>query len=1385
MTMTENPPLRHDESRRDMLARLLRARGQEQSRTFPVSRGQQALWFLHQSAPDSPAYTVVFALRIRSRLDKPALKTALQFVVDRHQQLRANFHMGDDGRLVQTIHGYRQVALDETRVQGGADLDGLLQAATRRPFNLATDPLFRPHLFSVADGDHVLLLCVHHIVYDGWSLWLTLDELRLAYEAGIAGRDPALPPLTATYVEHLTRQEQMIDSPRGQELADFWTDRLSAARTSLDLPFDRPRPPVRAQIGDTCGFTLPPALSARLLELARNLGVTPFSLLLGSWQILLARYSGQETVAVGTRSAGRGDPQMANVVGYFVNPVVVVTEAGGNRVASDLLRDVHADVMVALAHDELPFPTIVERMQLRRDPSSTPLFQTSFVLQKAQRAGGAMDLMASHQNGRPARWAGMQVEYVDLPQQAGQFDLDLEMFEVGDSLRGVLKYDNALFLPETIARLAENFETMLDSLAAQPDQRVDDLPIVSPASLALIQGFSAPVADAVEAVACVHELFERQAADRPDAPALTCGDETLSYAELNRRANRLAHRLIDRGVRPGDLVGLCSDRQFEIVVGILAILKAGAAYLPLDPALPADRIGYIMQDSASTLIVVQSGQAHVVEASGAALVEMAPGGTCDGDWPETNPEGLADLEGLIYVMYTSGTTGRPKGVQLTHRNVARLFLNTRHWYGFDRNDVWTLFHSFAFDVSVWEMWGALTYGGRLVVVPYLVSRTPSRFLDLVRREGVTVLNQSPSAFKLFVAEEGLSTSPQPFALRAIIFAGEPLDLPSLRPWVARHGDARPLLVNMYGITETTVHASYRVTRAADLTRGRSTIGVAIPDLRLDLLDDRLRPVPIGATGEIHVSGPGLSRGYLGRPGLTAEKFVTGADGIQYYRSSDLARYLPDGNIEYLGRNDKQVKIRGFRIELGEIEGALCRHPDVAAAVTIAQDHPSLGKRLVSYVVARPGQDMDERALRAHLAATLPDYMIPSVFMRIDEIPLNGNGKVNHALLPEPASHRDKAEAFVAPRGDTETRLAALWERVLGVAPIGVNDDFFQLGGQSLLAVHLMSETGTLFSRRLDTAILFRNPTIARLAEALDADAAGNRTEDGWSPLVPMNAAPAGQPRLFCVAGGGGSTLYYQGLAAGLGDKVRFVGLQLRGTDGTLPPHTSVEDAATELTTAIRQMQPHGPYLLAGHCFGALVAFEIARRLESDGEAVAHLVVMDAPAPSGQDGRLNDIETTGTDDADWLAKIAEVLAESAETRLVIPPADIRAADDGLGFVAGRIAEAGLLPADAARCHLRGFVGVFQANSRARYAPQGGIRADVTLLRAADYHPDYDYCGSADPARHNAAAPLGWDGMTSGICRTELVPGTHLTMLSRRNSPAVSAAMRQALQPEIAT
>lgn len=1361
-------------SQRSILENLIRQKAANQITRSKLSRGQQALWFLHQSVPESPAYTIVFAMSIRSALDVDALERALQTIVNRHPQLRATFQM-ENGTLVQEIRGHNQLELPVTQLPGASD-EALLNRvanAARRPFDLSKGPLFRPELFTVSPDHHVLLLSVHHIVYDGWSLWLNLDELQELYAAEVKGRPANLPALATSYIEHIDREEALIASTKGDELWAHWANVLKDVSGTLDLPVDHGRPPVRELNGALHPIVLDADLTGKIKALAREVGVTPFATFLAAYQVLLSRYTGQTSIPVGTRSAGRREAELNNVVGYFVNPIVIVGKVDEDPSFRTFVTGVQEQVLDALAHDQLPFPTVVERLRLKRDPSTTPVFQASFVMQKAQRSGSAMEILNAQGDGGTVEWGGLQVQYLDLPQQVGQFDIDLELYEVGGEVRGSLKYDASLFAAETIGRFSDSMITLLSGAVSNPDTSVSRLPVVSPKALEWIEQITQPTSEPVVASACVHQTFEQQAKNRPDAIALIFEDQTLTYDELNRRANRLANRLISMKVGPEQLVGLCMNRSLDMVIGILAIIKTGAGYLPLDPTLPADRRSFILEDSATTIIVAESGLAANLASDGKIIVEIDDEAK-NQEFSDGNPEVTVDLDSLIYVMYTSGTTGRPKGVQITHRNVARLFLNTQQWYRFDENDVWTLFHSFAFDVSVWELWGALLHGGRIVVVPYLVSRSPGDFVDLVRAHNVTILNQSPSAFKLFVPEEGRRPLPEIETLRLIIFAGEALDLQSLRPWFERHGDVKPQLINKYGITETTVHAMYRPVGIPDLERTKSTIGVAIPDLQIHLLDQHQQPVPIGVTGEIHVGGPGLSRGYLGRPDLTGAKFLEWNPGDIVYKSGDLARYLLDGDIEYLGRSDKQVKIRGFRIELGEIETLLCLHPDIRTAVAVPRDHPTLGKRLVAYVVPNKAE-FEVANLRAYLAAQLPDYMVPSAFVVIEEIPLTGNGKLDHAALPEPEGQRSDKTEFVGPRDTTEAQLLLIWEKALGVSPIGVRDDFFQLGGHSLLAVHVMGEISQAFNQDFQTAVLFRNPTVEELAELVRSGTG----EQDWSPLVPINASGEKEP-FFCVAGGGGSVLYYQRLASLMGTDRPFYGLQLKGIDGKQPPHSSVESAAEECLAAIREIQPHGPYRIGGHCFGGLVAFEMARSLQEAGETVERLAILDAPAPlAAADAQLNTVEDRVIDEADWLSKIAEILAESAGLELRLDPNEIRQQPDAFKYVGAKLALVNLMPSVEPERHLKGFFNVFVANSQIKYAPDAKIDAKISLFKAGEFHSDYDYSRADDPDLPKDQSTLGWRRLSANTVEVHQVEGNHLTMMSGAGVPAMAAGLNKAL------
>jgi amino acid adenylation domain-containing protein len=689
-----------------------------------------------------------------------------------------------------------------------------------------------------------------------------------------------------------------------------------------------------------------------------------------------------------------------------------------------------------------------------------------------------------------------------------KFDLTLSMQETEEELVGEVEYNTDLFDAATIERMVGHFQTLLAGIVAHPDQRLLDLPLLTDVEQRQLREWRSgsggwlPVSgeggesQALTPEACLHELFEAQVERTPEAIAVVFEDESLTYKELNRRANQLARYLQALGVAPEVLVGLYVERSLDMVVGMLGILKAGGAYLPLDVAYPQERLAFMLQDAGVSVLLTQQHLEAGYQSSAPAPQSLRV--IClDREWSaiaQENSENLcrsATADNLAYVIYTSGSTGKPKGVLVSHSNVVRLFEATQPWYHFDENDIWTLFHTYAFDFSVWELWGALLYGGRLVVVPYLVSRSPEAFYELLSKAAVTVLNQTPSAFRQLIWAEHASTTTPKLSLRLVIFGGEALDLASLEPWFDRHGDQSPRLVNMYGITETTVHVTYRPLAAADLRTARgSMIGSAIPDLHLSILDQRLRPVPIGVPGEMYVGGPGLARGYLNHPALTAERFVPdpfSSSALRLYKTGDLARYLPDGDIEYLGRIDHQVKIRGFRIELGEIQATLSQHPTVQEAVVLAREDTPGERYLVAYVVPNQEQALSTHDLRRFLQEKLPDYMAPAVFMPLDAMPLTPNGKVDRKALPIPDQGRpDTGVTYIAPRTPAEEAMAKIWAELLHVETVGIHDDYFDLGGHSLLGTQLISRIRDTFQVELPLRTLFEEPTVAGLVQSIEA-----------------------------------------------------------------------------------------------------------------------------------------------------------------------------------------------------------------------------------------------------------------------------------------------------------
>ncbi len=1026
-----------------------------------LSYAQQRQWILWQLDPQSSAYNIPAALRLKGPLNRQALREAFLQLQARHQTLRTTFEQdGQQARpLLRTelaLH-FSERQLDESSV------DAAVAEEIARPFDLRNGPLWRALLLQVGAEEHVLVLTVHHIAADGWSMQVMVDEFSALYQAAVEGSAANLSSLPVNYSDYARWQRDWLEAGEGARQLAWWREQLAGSQAPLELPSELTRPARRSERGASLTLNVDRPLLAGLRERAQHQQVTLFMLLLASFQTLLHRQSGQSSISVGVPSAGRSRLETEGLIGFFINTQVLRAEIDGQQSFSALLQQVKQVALDAQVHQDLPFEQLVDALQPDRSLNHSPLFQVLYNHQ--QQMGASVEREV----------AGLQVERLHWQQHTAQFDLVLDTQEQGDTLAASLSYATDLYDEASMQRFAEQWLNLLRAVVADPQQRVAELPLLqAPQQQALIQHWN-PAFEAQAPSPTLHQLFEAQAAQRPDAIALSCEGEQLSYAALNAQANRLARKLREQGVGPEVRVGIATERAVPLVVGLLAILKAGGAYVPLDPQYPAERLSYMIDDSGIALLLTQ---AHLIDGlparDGVQVLDLA---ALQLDaYSDDNLAPLATPDNLAYVIYTSGSTGRPKGALLSHGNVGRLLTATAAEFNFGADDVWTLFHSYAFDFSVWELFGSLCTGGRLVIVPYYISREPQEFHRLLCDEGVTVLNQTPTAFRQLLPIA--CASPRQLALRQVIFGGEALEVASLRPWFERFGDQQPTLVNMYGITETTVHVTYRAIRLADLDgKAQSPIGLPIRDLRWYLLDSQLQPVPVGVAGELYIAGAGLARGYHGRFGLTAERFVPSLfDAAQrLYRSGDLARQRADGSIDYLGRIDQQVKIRGFRIELGEIEAALLAQPGVRQAVLSVHAGDS-GPQLCAYVVAEqtPHDPITWRDnLRAALKVDLPDYMVPSHWLLLDALPLTSNGKLDRKALPLPDAE-DWQRPFEAPEGELEQQLAAIWAEVLGVAQIGRRDNFFELGGHSLLAAQASARVELELGIELPLRALFES-----------------------------------------------------------------------------------------------------------------------------------------------------------------------------------------------------------------------------------------------------------------------------------------------------------------------
>jgi amino acid adenylation domain-containing protein len=1068
--------------KRAMLELLLRGEYADTSQTEtiprrpegsnPLSFAQQRLWFLDQLEPNSPLYNLPHGVRLSGALDIPALERGFNALVERHEILRITFAV-IDGNPVQLIGPRLTLALPVMDLEAlpqeerEAEVQRLATAEARQPFDLAHGPLLRVRLLRLGIQEHVLLLTLHHIVADGWSRDIVVRELAVLYEALAAGRPAPLPELPIQYADFAHWQRRYLQREILERQLGYWRGRLAGAASVLAVPTDRPRPAQPTYRGATHAFILPAALTASLRALSRAQGATLFMTLVASFKTLLYRYSGQGDLCIGTPMANRNRLEIEGLIGFFVNTLVLRTELSDDPRFVELLGRVRETVLGAQANQDLPFERLVEKLQPVRDMSHSPLFQVMVALQNTPSRELQIDGL---------RFCGLGVD-----SGHAKFDLSLDITEVQGALDCVYEYSTDLFDGSTIERLAKHLETLLHGIVAHPEARLSELPILTePERHRLLIEWNATAAEYPQE-RCLHELFEAQVEKTPEAVAVVCEGEQLSYAALNRRANRIAHYLQGLGVGAERLVGVCLERSLELVVGLLGVLKAGGAYVPLDPSYPPERLALMLEDTQAPVLLTQARLAATLPTTAAQLLCL------DRDWetiakePQGNPPSAVTPKNLAYVIYTSGSTGKPKGVMISHRAIGNHMAWMQTSFPLTEADKVLQKTPFSFDASIWEFYAPLLTGAQLVIARPGGHQDALYLTEVLAEQQVTILQLVPSLLQMLLEAGGLEHC---YSLRRLFCGGEALPLALQERFFACHGAE---LHNLYGPTEAAIDVtSWCCERDSRLRI--APLGRPIANTQLYLLDRHLQPVPVGVPGELYIGGVGLAWGYLERSALTAERFIphpfSERPGERLYRTGDVARYRADGNLEFLGRVDQQVKVRGFRIELGEVEARLVEHPGVQTAVVVVREDSPGEKRLVAYVVSEAAQPAVD-GLRAYLKAVLPEYMVPGVFVFLERLPLTPNGKVDRNALPVPEVVGQLQRWYVAPRTLTEELLVGIWAEVLGLERVGLHDHFFELGGHSLLATHVVSRLRSLFEVELPVRSVFESPTVAELAQAVE------------------------------------------------------------------------------------------------------------------------------------------------------------------------------------------------------------------------------------------------------------------------------------------------------------
>ncbi len=1324
------------------------------NRTEPIyaSFAQQRLWFLDQLAEHkSHIYNLPLFLRALGRLQVSALAQSMNEIIRRHEILRTVFTEPQANSKEPCQHILPALILDvpvtdltgsDSQTQKN-NVQKIAHQEAAHDFDLSVGPLVRLRLIKVADEEHILLFHFHHTVFDGLSIRVLLNELTCLYPAFVNNKPSPLAPLPVQYADFSQWQRnQLLNGENLEQQLAFWRSHLENAPPFIDLPIDHPRPAHKILKGARFRFELDDVLTQHLRQLSQGHQATLFMTLYAAFAVFLARHTNQPDLVIGTPVANRNHHQLESLMGFFANTLALRFHVEPNLAFTDFLQQVKTTVVQSLQYQSMPFEKLVDELKVERSLHHNPLFQVMFTFQDAY-------LESVH-------LPELNLTPLDFVQEDAKFDLSLIVREYSNKLVCIFEYAADLFEPATITRMSERLRTLLQGIVEKSQDKLACLPLLSADERQTLLKTFNPPSRILPSDLMTHQLFEIQAKQHPERIAVTFHNNSLSYGKLNAKANQLAHYLIQSGIPSGALVGICLRRSPDILVSILGILKAGGAYIPLDPDYPDERLQFMLEDAQASVLITQTDQQTTLSGGDAPMLYL------DKDWPDIathsdqNPINRTHRQNLAYVIYTSGSTGQPKGVMINHHSLSNAYHAYDEAYQLSKIKTHLQMANYAFDVFTGDWVRALCSGGRLVLCPGELLGSPEELYQLMRREQVEFAEFVPAVIRQLNAYLQSSQQRLDFMKGCVISSDT--------CYMKEYRDLRALcspqtrVISAYGVTEATIDSTYAANMDINLPDDAVLpIGAPMANTHIYLLDDQQNPVPIGVKGEIYIGGSGVAQGYLNRPTLTAEKFLQlTLNGATHsvYRSGDAARWRADGGLDFMGRLDNQVKLRGLRIELSEIETALLRHAAVKEAVTLMLDKDNQ-PFLVAYIVLADPLDNPSYALRAWLEPLLPNYMLPSYFIVLDAFPLTPNGKINRQALPAPDTQQ-LLKNYVAPRDSLELRLTLLWEKILEKSPVSIKDNFFAIGGDSLLSIRLIANIHQEFGMRIPVHTIFQNGSIEQLASLLRQ---GQATTN-WSPLVCLQ--PQGEkPPIFCVHAAGGIVFRYLQVASLLGNERPFYGIQARGIEPGDAPYDSIEDMADDYVKAIRAIQPAGPYLLAGWSFGGTVAFAMARQLEQAGEQVPHLIMIDASSPYTDNYEQDDVEF-----------LLERLRPAAGLELkAVYEQDSREAQ--LLYLFKEQKFAGLLSPDIGfeEAELRLKIHMHHNKILCDYRPSSPFNGKITFFKPTEKIP-------FDVRMGNPASD--WVPFARRGIETHEAPGNHFTMFSPANGPILAQKMKTCLE-----